>query len=181
MPTYPELPTAKLAPFPEGFWRGLHEKVEIGSILDVGAGHGGVHDYGYWDRRPGMSAREACDLAWIRPMGPAWRTRVGVDVQRLTAFYPPKSFDLVQCFEVLEHVPDSRRALKELCRVARKMVLISSADEMHHQGPEQEAIEKINPAQAYIGQPKVSDLQAFGFDVWVDEESRRQLLACRRF
>jgi SAM-dependent methyltransferase len=181
MPTYPGLPTVKLQPFPEGFWRALHEKIEVRSLLDVGAGHGGVHDYGYWDTRVDVLTREACDLTWIRPMGSKWSTRVGVDVQRLSEFYPPKSFDIVQCFEVLEHVPEPRRALEALCAVARKMVLISSADEMHHQGPEQEAIEKINPAQAYVGQPKVADLVELGFDVWVDAESQRQLLACRRF
>ncbi len=38
---------------------------------------------------------------------------------------PDGSFDLVVCLEVLEHLDDPARALAELCRVARRAVLVS--------------------------------------------------------
>ena len=61
--------------------------------------------------------------------------------------------------------------------MAKKAVFISSADEMHHVGPEQAAIEKINKHQAYVAQPKISDLKELGFDVYVTSDSMRQIVA----
>jgi len=106
-----------------------------------------------------------------------WQVKTGVDVCKLTDFYAPNSFDMVQCCEVLEHVPDNRTALEQLIAVARKAVFITSADEMHHVGPEQAAIEKINEHQAYIAQPKIADLQELGFTVRVTSDSKRQIVA----
>ena len=110
----------------------------------------------------------------------------GVDVQRLTDFYPRKSFDYVQCMEVLEHVPDTRAALEQLTLVARKLVVITSADEAYHgyddegnfdEGSQQAVWQRRNPYQRYFGQPLVSDLQELGFEVLVEEKARRQLIA----
>ncbi len=41
--------------------------------------------------------------------------------------FPDKSFDVVGCFEVLEHLPDDlpRQALAEMARVARRAVVLS--------------------------------------------------------
>jgi ubiquinone/menaquinone biosynthesis C-methylase UbiE len=41
--------------------------------------------------------------------------------------FPDRSFDVVGCFEVLEHLPDDlpRRALSEMARVARNAVVLS--------------------------------------------------------
>ena len=45
--------------------------------------------------------------------------------------FPDRSFDVVGCFEVLEHLPDDlpRQALSELARVARQAVVLSVPDE----------------------------------------------------
>lgn len=165
---------------PERAIRKLHEHLVIESILDVGAGHGGVFDKAHWDARlhniP-TAKKEACDIEWIRPMEGGWTTKLKVDACNLTASYPEKSFDLVQCFECLEHVPDPRRALEEMIKVARKLVIMTSADEAHHTGPEQDAIEKVNPFQKYIKQPSVADLRDLGFEVRMDLWSNRQLIA----
>ncbi len=39
--------------------------------------------------------------------------------------FPDRSFDLVICLEVLEHLPQPALALQEICRVARQRVLLS--------------------------------------------------------
>jgi len=170
MPLYPDLPVVV---FSENYLRTLLHDVQVTSLLDVGAGHGGVYDYHHWDAAP-LARREACDIHWIRPMSAQWTLRLGVDAQQLP--YADHAFDVVQCMEVLEHVEDPRRALEELVRVAKKFVVISSADETHHQGPEQEAIEKVNVHQKYIRQPRVEDLQQLGFMVCIGE-NRRHLFA----
>jgi SAM-dependent methyltransferase len=180
MPVYNDVPTIDYFPSPEMAVRPLYEDLGITSLLDVGAGRGGVFDMACWDWRR-MERKEACDLTWLRDMPDDWHQMTGVDVQRLTQFYKPKSFDMVQCMEVLEHVPNTRKALEELCKVARKFVLISSGDEEHHRGHEQTAIEKVNPAQKYIGQPAISDLRELGFIVRVTSYNRRQIVAWRKF
>lgn len=45
--------------------------------------------------------------------------------------FPDRSFDIVGCFEVLEHLPDDlpRQALSELARVARRAVVLSVPQE----------------------------------------------------
>jgi len=177
MPTYPDLTPCDYYPNPELFFRRILAPLDVTSILDVGAGHGGVFDYGYWTAK--SITRAACDLTWMRAMDPAWECRTGVDVQRLVEAYGAKSFDLVQCMEVLEHVPNPRLALEQLVAVARKAVIITSADETQHEGPEQEAIEKVNPGQRYLAQPRVEDLLDLGFEVRVERAHRRQLVAWR--
>jgi SAM-dependent methyltransferase len=189
MPQYLDLPPIVMHPRPEEVIRGIIARTVglagIRSILDVGSGHGGVFDYDFWTRSP-LERRATCDIHSVREMDPVWETGIGVDVRRLGEFYGAASFDLVQCMEVLEHVSDSRAALEQLCRVARKLVIITSADERHHgydeQGrfdeeSEQARIERVNPYQKYVGQPRVSDLQELGFVVRVEQTARRQLVA----
>lgn len=180
MPVYNNVQTCEYYPNPELFFRKLHSRVGIKSVLSVGAGHGGPLDVHYWSTVP-IEKKEACDIFWIRDLPPSWTFKTGVDVQELTKHYPPKSFDLVECCETLEHVPDTRKALEQLCAVARKMVFITSADESQHWGPEQEAIEKINKNQAYILQPKIDDLLELGFEVRVEHLERKQIIAWRIF
>lgn len=176
MPVYEDVNTFEYYYNPEEKMRKIYGDLDIKSILDVGAGHGGVFDFGYWTNKQ-MERREACDLNWIRDMGIGWETKIGVNVENLTDFYPEKSFDIVQCIETLEHVPNTRKALEELCKVAKKFVFITSADESHHWGPEQEAIEKINPYQKYILQPSIDDLKELGFEVYVEHLERKQIVA----
>lgn len=178
MPIYSNLSTIDYSK-PEAFVRSLWGHLNIESVLDVGAGHGGVFDYGFLDAHPRIIYREACDIHWIREMGPKWITKIGVDIQELSKHYTPCQFDMVGAFEILEHVADPRKALEQLCHVANKFVVITSGDETSHVGEEQAAIEKINPHQAYIAQPKVSDLLDLGFTVRVDEVTRRRLIAWR--
>lgn len=176
MPVYNDVPTMAYYPNPEKKMEDIFKGMEFCSVLDVGAGHGGVFNIDYWNK-PHVVRREACDIHWIREMPDVWAIKLGVDVQKLDKHYLTNEFDFVQCCEVLEHVPDTRKALEQLVRVARKAVFITSADEMDHVGPEQAAIEKINKHQAYIKQPSVEDMLDLGFQVRVEELERRQLVA----
>ena len=176
MPIYDDVETLNYYPNPEQKTRSLFQNIQFYSILDVGAGHGGVFDIDRWNNDPLVTKKEACDLFWIRET-PGWILKTGINVENLDEFYQENEFDFVQCTEVLEHVPNPRKALEQLIKVAKKAVFITSADEMHHLGPEQEAIEKINKHQAYIAQPKIEDLKQLGFNVRVDSDTKRQIIA----
>ena len=99
-----------------------------GSVLDVGYGQG----YGLQ-----IMAGKAGRLAGIDVDGRAVaRTQQLIaEIPGLEALrrydgyhvpYPDKSFDLVTCVDVLEHVPDYRRLLSDMVRVSRTAVLIST-------------------------------------------------------
>jgi SAM-dependent methyltransferase len=175
MPIYENVATMDYYPHPETRKRELFSGLEFESVLDVGAGHGGVFDIAFWENK--AIRKEACDIFWMREHPKDWKTTIGVNVLELDKFYGENEFDFVQCTEVLEHVEDSRLALEQLVRVAKKAVFITSADEVHHVGEEQDAIEKFNKYQAYVKQPKIEDLVELGFEVRVDSPSKRQIIA----
>lgn len=177
MPVYENVEVMSYYPNPELKKRALFDGMEFTSLLDVGAGHGGVFDMEFWDLNPAVTRREACDIFWMRPFPSNWKTTIGVDVLELDKFYGENEFDFVQCTEVLEHIADSRRALEQLVRVAKKAVFITSADEIHHEGEEQIAIEKFNKYQAYVKQPSIQDLLDLGFQVRIEENKKRQIIA----
>ena len=175
MPVYTDVEPIKYYYNPEWFCQSLHANLGIQSILDVGAGHGGVFDAGYWN--PKQVNKVACDMAFIRPLDPSWKVQLGVDCTKLSEHFGEKSFDMVQCLETLEHIPNNRKALEELIRVARKIVFITSCDEGHHAGPLYDESVKHNPYNAYTGQPKIKDLIDLGFHTHVEHFECRQIVA----
>jgi ubiquinone/menaquinone biosynthesis C-methylase UbiE len=97
------------------------------SFLDAGCGEGFVARR-VIDAAPGISLT-GCDvsegaLEIAARANPEARFVLGsvVDLP-----FPDSSFDVVGCFEVLEHLPDGlpRRALSEMGRVARRAVVLS--------------------------------------------------------
>ncbi len=104
----------------------LLDQTDAQSVLDAGCGEGFVTRY-------------------LAQQNPAWRL-TGVDLSREAIAYAQEhfgelarfctgslyklpfsdnSFDTVLCSEVLEHLDDTRRAVNELKRVARRYVLIT--------------------------------------------------------
>jgi 2-polyprenyl-3-methyl-5-hydroxy-6-metoxy-1,4-benzoquinol methylase len=113
-----------------GFERDLDDlfaRAEPGSVLDVGCGEGVLT--ARWAQRLDASRVVGVDLAdpklqdeWER------RRRVNLEFRAMPAEqlqFGDHSFDLVAATELLEHVPDPRRVLAEMTRVARRHLLVS--------------------------------------------------------
>ena len=101
----------------------LYQETGASSVLEVGCGEGLLADHLIKRARPARF--EACDVA-LRPAP-------GIDPQialREASIYdlpfPDRSFDLVICCEVLEHLQDPAAGLAELARVSARHVLLST-------------------------------------------------------
>lgn len=75
---------------------------------------------------------EPSALAWGRANLVLDAPLVTMDVHRLP--FPDDHFPLVICLEVLEHLPDSRVALRELARVSAAYILVSVPHEPFFRG-----------------------------------------------
>jgi SAM-dependent methyltransferase len=104
---------------------GLVEAHGPGRILEVGCGEGVVIQY-LSGRVPGARLDgvelDAGALARARARCPA-AALVRADVYELP--FRSRSYDLVVCLEVLEHLADPARALREIRRVSRQACLLS--------------------------------------------------------
>ncbi|HYI26122.1 MAG TPA: class I SAM-dependent methyltransferase [Thermomicrobiales bacterium] len=95
------------------------------SLLDAGCGEGFVADI-LQTAMPTANftgfdvLEDSVALAQLR--NPRGAFAVG-DIYNIA--YPDRSFDVVYCFEVLEHLHEPDKALKELARVARTAVILS--------------------------------------------------------
>lgn len=105
------------------------DQLPFASFLDVGGAEGFIASLvRSLYRVPVVSAdlsHEACQRARELFAVPA----VAIDCARLP--FQDQSFDVVLCSEVLEHVEHPVETLLELCRVARKAVILTT-EEMHH-------------------------------------------------
>jgi ubiquinone/menaquinone biosynthesis C-methylase UbiE len=95
------------------------------SFLDAGCGEGFVAEI-VLRQMPGLALTgidfnpDAVTVAATKVPGATFRT-----ASIFTIPYPDASFDVVGCFEVLEHQEDPAAALRELARVARRAVILS--------------------------------------------------------
>jgi SAM-dependent methyltransferase len=95
------------------------------SFLDAGCGEGFVAEL-LLEQLPGLSLTgfdfnpEAVAIARAKVPNATFETASIFQIP-----YASDSFDVVGCFEVLEHQSDPDSALKELARVARRAVVIS--------------------------------------------------------
>jgi ubiquinone/menaquinone biosynthesis C-methylase UbiE len=99
------------------------------SVADVGSGTGRAL-LGLRDQCPGLRCVGVEPVEELRKIGYA----KGLSEEMLIAGvgddlpFGDNEFDVVCEFGVLHHVPKSRLVLKEMCRVARKMVVISDSN-----------------------------------------------------
>lgn len=108
-----------------GVLRGL----QPGNLLDIGSGRGAF----LWPLLaafPDLSVTSVdvleyrvADMQAVHDGGIAQLTALKMDVTALT--FPDRSFDVVTMLEVLEHIPDTEKALAEVCRVARRALICS--------------------------------------------------------
>lgn len=123
-----------------GFFRGLDDLwAQAGaaeSVLDVGCGEGVITRA--WARRLGTAPVVGLDVndphlaaEWSRAARPNLEFRAG-DAHDLP--FGDDAFDLVACIEMLEQAGDPDRVLAELCRVARRAVIVSVPREPLWQG-----------------------------------------------
>jgi ubiquinone/menaquinone biosynthesis C-methylase UbiE len=95
------------------------------TFLDAGCGEGFVAEL-LIQQLPGLELTgfdfnpDAVEIAKAKNPGSTFITASIFDLP-----FDDNSFDVVGCFEVLEHQTDPRPALKELARVARNAVIIS--------------------------------------------------------
>ena len=105
-------------------------KKDIENVLEVGSGEGVSTEY-LFSYLGGEIFYEASEfrenrIAMIKKRNPL------VNVSQETIYSlskESKSIDLLICLEVLEHLENPQKALKELARVAKKYVLISTPRE----------------------------------------------------
>ncbi len=142
---------------------------DIESVLDVGTGHGGVFDYGNFQRLE-LSYKACLDVYYIRPdIDKSWH-RILASATHL----PLKNgcFDHVQSTEMIEHIISDhhRLVLKELKRVAGECVFLTASGLIQHLGPEQISCEGENPFQKYREMISRELLEDEGYEILFHEK-----------
>lgn len=103
----------------------LYRVAAPASVLEVGCGEGQVAAH-LWRQGPRPQRFEICDVDLVR-LAPDLPPELAARQASIYALpWPDDAFDLVICCEVLEHLHEPARGLRELARVARRHVLLST-------------------------------------------------------
>jgi SAM-dependent methyltransferase len=148
-----------------GWIAALIDQRQYRSVLDIGSGTGrallylkGRHVKG----RPGLLLRGIEPSRTLREGGYA----KGLSLSELTPGdalaleFADDSFDIVCAFGVLHHIGDHRRAVSEMCRVAKRAVFISDANNFGQGGALNRATKQCLHA---LGLWKLFDYARSGF------------------
>ena len=106
----------------------LYQQVAPRSVLEVGCGEGLLAQH-LVTQGPRPECFEACDLTLdqLAPNLDALIKFRSASIYQLP--WEDNAFDLVVCCEVLEHLDEPSRGLKELARVSRRAVIVSTPRE----------------------------------------------------
>jgi len=143
----------------DSFWEVVRD-LGVESIVDVGTGRNGVVGFHYWDKLPGRKI--AVDIHAIKALPAEWEPMI-VDARRLIERLGPKSVDVVQACDFVEHLTkdDSRRMLADFEAVARKAVLLFTPIGFVHSPAEDS--ESDNPYQRHLCGWTYEELEALGY------------------
>jgi len=143
-----------------GWLATLIDQRQYRSVLDIGSGTGRA--LLYLKGRPGLLLRGIEPSQTLRESGYA----KGLSLSELTPGdalaleFADDSFDVVCAFGVLHHIRDHRRAVSEMCRVAKHAVFISDANNFGQGGALNRAIKQCLHA---LGLWKLFDYARSGF------------------
>ena len=108
---------------------GVLKGIQPGSLLDIGSGRGAFL-WSLLDAFPALPvtcvdllAYRVTDIQAVHDGGIHRLSAVHGDATALP--FADRSFDVVTMLEVLEHIPATRQALKEVCRVASRFLILS--------------------------------------------------------
>lgn len=106
--------------------RRLDHRPEVGGLshLDMGAGRGRLTRL---IQEEFKTASQACDCN-VQRFAPSDIPVRQVDLNAQTLLYPENSFDLITCTEVIEHLEDYRRLVREIFRLLKPggLVILTS-------------------------------------------------------
>jgi len=135
----------------------LHKDEAYGKVIDQGSGSESLIDFGCsvlnvgcgrtdWNVRVQRLRRvQRIQAVDISDIAVAYQINKGIicirgEVQNIP--FPDNEFDIVVCFDVLEHIPpqDIDRSIKELMRVASKKVIACMGFKTTYAGPRGERL-----------------------------------------
>lgn len=162
------------------FFRNLLDLIaskKVDSILDVGCGEGftlnRLKEHGIGKRLEGIEyLKDAIELG--KKTYPYIKIKQG-DIYKLP--YEDNSFDLVLCTEVLEHLDDPQKALKELIRVSNKYLVVSVPNEPFFMFAQ--LARGKNWSRFGNDIEHVNHWTMFGFPKFIKKNSKVQILAKR--
>lgn len=128
---------------------------DIRSVLDIGSGTGrGIL---YLKQRHPIHYVGIEPVAALRDQGHAKGLSVDelIDGNALKLAFPDDAFDLVCAFGVLHHIKDHRRAVAEMCRVARTGVFLSDSNNFGQGSPHKRRLKRTVAA---LGLWRLADL-----------------------
>ena len=162
------------------FFRNLLDLIaskKVDSILDVGCGEGftlnRLKEHGIGKRLEGVEyLKDAIELG--KKTYPYIKIKQG-DIYKLP--YEDNSFDLVLCTEVLEHLDNPPKALKELIRVSNKYLVVSVPNEPFFMFAQ--LARGKNWSRFGNDIEHVNHWTMFGFPKFIKKNSKVQILAKR--
>jgi ubiquinone/menaquinone biosynthesis C-methylase UbiE len=108
---------------------GILKGIQPHNLLDIGSGRG-VFLWPLLDTFPDLPVTtvdildyRVADIQAIHAGGIQQLSAIQADVTALP--FADRTFDVVSMLEVLEHIPDTTKALAEVCRVARQFLILS--------------------------------------------------------